>query len=40
MEYSEKLDGFWEEGYHYYLEIHKDRLTVRHVSVSVDELLF
>ncbi len=29
MNYSEKLNGFWEEGYHYYLEIRDDRLTVR-----------
>ena len=29
MKYSDKLDGFWEEGYHYYLELRGRRLTVR-----------
>lgn len=29
MRYSEELNGFWEEGYHYYLEIRGDRMTVR-----------
>lgn len=29
MKYSRLLDGFWEEGYHYYLEIRKNRLSVR-----------
>lgn len=29
MKYSDKLDGFWEEGYHYYLEFRGKRLTVR-----------
>lgn len=29
MKYSEKLNGYWEEGYHYYLEFRDDRLTVR-----------
>ena len=29
MKYSDKLNGFWEEGYHYYFEIDKDKLTVR-----------
>jgi hypothetical protein len=27
--YSKKLDGFWEDGYHYYVEIRGGRLTVR-----------
>ncbi len=27
--YSEKLNGFWEEGYHYYLEFRNEKLTVR-----------
>ncbi len=27
--YSGKLNGFWEEGYHYYLEFNDERLTVR-----------
>ena len=29
MKYSDKLNGFWEEGYHYYLEFDGKRLTVR-----------
>lgn len=29
MKCSDKLNGFWEEGYHYYFEIDKDKLTVR-----------
>ena len=29
MKYSDKLNGFWEEGYHYYLEFDNDKLTVR-----------
>ena len=29
MKYSDKLNGFWEEGYHYYLEFRDKRLTVR-----------
>ena len=29
MNYSEKLNGYWEEGYHYYIEIRDDRMTVR-----------
>ncbi len=28
MNYSDKLNGFWEEGYHYYVEIRDDRMTV------------
>lgn len=27
--YTEKLNGYWEEGYHYYLEFRDDQLTVR-----------
>ncbi|MBR5059278.1 MAG: zinc ribbon domain-containing protein [Clostridia bacterium] len=27
--FSDKLNGFWEEGYHYYVEIDNDTLTVR-----------
>lgn len=29
MQYSDKLNGYWEEGYHYYLEFRDDKLTVR-----------
>ena len=29
MEYSDKLNGFWEEGYHFYFEIRDENLTVR-----------
>ena len=29
MVYSDKLNGFWEEGYHYYIEIRDDLFTVR-----------
>lgn len=29
MKYSDKLNGYWEEGYHYYLEFRDGRLTVR-----------
>ena len=29
MNYSDKLNGFWEEGYHYYLEIRNEKLTLR-----------
>ena len=29
MKYSDKLNGFYEEGYHYYIEIRDERLTVR-----------
>lgn len=28
MKYSEKLNGYWEEGYHYYVEIRNDEMTV------------
>ncbi len=29
MKYSDKLNGYWEEGYHYYLEFRDNELTVR-----------
>ena len=29
MGYSEKLNGYWEEGYHFYFEIRDEKLTVR-----------
>ena len=29
MEYSEKLNGYWEEGYHFFFEIRNEKLTVR-----------
>ena len=29
------LDGYWEEGYHYYFEIRGDRITVRDASKRV-----
>lgn len=29
MKDSDKLNGYWEEGYHYYLEFRKEHLTVR-----------
>lgn len=29
MKYSDKLNGYWEEGYHYYLEFRDEKLTVR-----------
>ncbi len=29
MAFSEKLNGYWEEGYHYYMEFRDDRLTMR-----------
>jgi hypothetical protein len=29
MNYSDKLNGYWEEGYHYYIEIRDGRMTVR-----------
>ena len=28
MKYSEKLNGYWEEGYHYYIEIRNAEMTV------------
>lgn len=35
MSYSDKLNGYWEEGYHYYLEFRDDKLTVRDYRRSV-----
>ncbi len=35
MKYSEKLNGYWEEGYHYYLEFRDDKLTVRNYSRKI-----
>lgn len=35
MTYSDKLNGFWEEGYHYYLEFRNDTLTVRDYRRSI-----
>lgn len=35
MRYSDKLNGFWEEGYHYYLEFRDERLIVRGYDRSV-----
>ncbi len=35
MKYSDKLNGFWEEGYHYYIEIRDDRMTVRNYRRAV-----
>lgn len=29
MGYSQKLDGFWEEGYHFYVEIRDEKITIR-----------
>ncbi len=29
MGYSEKLNGYWEEGYHYYMEFRDEKLTMR-----------
>jgi hypothetical protein len=29
MKYSDKLNGYWEEGYHYYVEIRDEKMTVR-----------
>lgn len=29
MNYSEKLNGYWEEGYHFYIEIRDSEMTVR-----------
>ena len=29
MAYSEKLNGYWEEGYHYYMEFRDEKLTMR-----------
>lgn len=35
MKYSEKLNGYWEEGYHYYLEFRNDHLTVRNYRRAI-----
>ena len=35
MKFSEKLNGFWEEGYHYYLEFRNDKLTVRNYMRAI-----
>ena len=29
MAYTEKLNGYWEEGYHYYMEFRDEKLTMR-----------
>ena len=29
MAYSDKLNGYWEEGYHYFLEFRDEKMTVR-----------
>ncbi len=29
MDYSDKLNGYWEEGYHYYMEFRNEKLIVR-----------
>ena len=29
MAYSERLNGYWEEGYHYYMEFRDEKLTMR-----------
>ena len=29
MPYSDKLNGYWEEGYHYFLEFRDEKMTVR-----------
>ncbi len=29
MGFSEKLNGYWEEGYHFYIEIRNEKMTVR-----------
>ena len=35
MRYAEELNGYWEEGYHYYLEFRDKKLTVRDYRRSV-----
>ena len=35
MRYSDKINGFWEEGYHYYLEFCDGKLTVRDYRRSI-----
>ena len=36
MQYSDRLNGFWEEGYHYYLEFRDDQMTVRRYDRVVE----
>ena len=36
MRFSEKLNGYWEEGYHYYLEFRDEKLTVRNYMRAID----
>ena len=35
MRYSDKLNGYWEEGYHYYFEIRGKEFTLRDASKRV-----
>ena len=35
MRYSDKLNGYWEEGYHYYFEIHDKSFILRDASKRV-----
>ena len=35
MKVSDKIDGYWEEGYHYYIEFRGEALTVRDYSRRV-----
>lgn len=35
MRYSEKLNGYWEEGYHYYFEIRDGKFTLRDASKRI-----
>ncbi|MBO4422148.1 MAG: hypothetical protein J5879_01825 [Clostridia bacterium] len=35
MRYSDKLNGYWEEGYHYYFDIRKNKFTLRDASKKV-----
>jgi hypothetical protein len=36
MNYSDKLNGFWEEGYHVYAEIRDDKITLRNYMRKID----
>lgn len=36
MKFSEKLNGFWEEGYHYYIKIRDGEMTVRDYRRKVE----
>ncbi|MBQ6149036.1 MAG: hypothetical protein IJI83_05785, partial [Oscillospiraceae bacterium] len=29
MRYSDRLNGYWEEGYHLYIEIRDEKITIR-----------